>query len=217
MNFRFKFYKTDKFIAKNLIEKYSEQYAKLIKLCFNYDTDNGLLGRLIYRYDSVLFAYDANDKNKNLLGFVFVGYDDVVKVTDPIETYVLTKNTVTEHVRSKIFPVIGSFCRKKGDMYKGLGEKMLIKLIQIYRDKGEKYLYTIPESTVGLSEHNKTDNLCGIGAYGYNNRENDYYRNNQKLIEYYQSIGFKILNNTYYIDPCNVKDVVIYNIMYIDL
>lgn len=239
MHYKTDFYETSEFIDKGLYYKYEEQLIEHMYTCFGYNFSSDGLYNMITRQTYILIVYDPKNNNEKIVGVVYIE-NEHIKYFDPkkqpnyqkdptyVDTYILKnayKNNLiffesdTDIQNKILFPTISGFCRTPGDKHKGLGTFMLNKIIKILKKKGFNKIYTVPESTHGLTDKNKHDSLCGIGKYGYGNIDNDYYRANMKLIKHYKNVGFSILKNHYIIDVCNMStnkkqgDYVVINIM----
>jgi GNAT superfamily N-acetyltransferase len=248
MDIDFKFYTSDAIMSDPDIETYKEQLIQQIKNCFNYDFSLEGITRMLESSEKILIVFDT--ASQKIIGYTSIIHEPVIVYdptdTDQYEadpnfskTYVLKKkfknninffdfegqepDTVQKHPFAEhivLFPTISSFCRDQDKKYKGLGTLMLDEIIKICKKDGYTKIYTVPESTKGLTDINKMDEYCGLGGHGYDN--NEYYKSNMQLIKHYENIGFKILKNHHIVDICNRDtgdnyldgDYIVLNVMY---
>lgn len=195
------------------IKHYSDDLAGLINECFGYDYDEESVKRFL---ENCKFAFIAFDGSKPI-GAAYIQTEKIYTYNEIKKTYICIHGQRDRSGKSLyLYPVISGLCRKQNDKYKGVGTSLLKEIITIFENLNKKescenivrYVYLVPESVEGKGSI--ADNCCGIPPQ----HPNEYYLSNERLIRYYQSVGFEILDKYYYIDMCNNDgDHVHYNIM----
>ena len=121
---------------------------------------------------------------------------------DEIETYKIIKprgksfDIYENRTYKDFYPVINGLC--KDPKYKNVGKFMIDELGKYFKSKTSfDKLYLVCESP--LFKFNYFD-FADINKCVYN--ESKYNESNTRLIKYYKSNGFKILNKVFYLERC---------------
>ena len=202
------------------IKQYSTDLAGLINECFGYNYDKETIDSFL---ESCKFAFIAFDGTEPI-GSAYIQLEKIYEYNEIKKTYIYI-NGYDKPIGDSLalYPVISGLCRKQNDKYKGVGTSLLKEIFTFFENKkkieegkeiGPKYLYLVPESVEGKGSI--SDDHCGLSQYqeDLDRSNNKYYLSNERLIRYYKSLGFEILDKYYFTDICNYNDDhVHYNIM----
>jgi hypothetical protein len=189
---------------ENEIKKYTNEIIDMIKECFNVSYS---IDQLNFFFDMCKYAFFAFDKDKIIgIAFILGEWAKVFNSKKPTYAYVdkySEEEKNAEHLH--MYPTISTLCRKNDDKYKGTGTSILKYIFEYYKSKGVKDIYIIPGSI--KEKGAMSDMMCGLSEYK-NTKENEspYYLANQRLIHYYESLGFKIIDGYYAEDVCNNEE-----------
>lgn len=126
-------------------------------------------------------------------------YKDQVIKSKNIDTYKLTRILNKDNKYLELYPIIGSLCRDLNEIYKGSGRYLLDMICEIYKHKGHKYIYLIPESII--YRFRDIDDDCGITKY-----KKEYLESQKKLISYYKRHNFKEETELFEKETCYKND-----------
>lgn len=234
MEYEFVYFYNNKDAEINFIKKYRDDIAEIMIGCFAPGAEYQKVKESRIFHDIVqytrsqwFFVMDKNkneDKNKqHIIAFCKMKQNENVKETNiDVQTY--KRNTISDHdnyqkfeFKSKtIGPSIEALCKRPG--YKNAGAFLLKNMHDVLRKNKIEKVYLVPESMRSKEAYEGylKDNNCKF--------KDDYYTENQKLMGFYKSVGYKILDRTYVIEKCDKKsddsgwrDFIAYNVMYYDL
>ena len=188
--------------------------------------DHQIVGTLFVRGEPIVRLTDRTDSPRTDAPRNDSPRTDAPRTDAPrIQPYVLQRSfpdnrNFFEQSTHYLFPMICNFCRHSDNRYKGVGRKMLQKIMDRCRKYGYESIYCVPESVVGLYDATRQDGTCGMNR-DYDNLNNKYYRENMRLIGYYLEFGFKILDNHYAVDFCSNglgdSDYITFQVLYKNL
>jgi hypothetical protein len=207
------------FITSDTFDKYKEQMTNLINICFRIKFDQNELKNYILSQDTIFLAINPHNEDE-LLGIACINNETVKYSKKRIDTYTLKKNDLNFNEISEVnlYPMINTFCRDPNPMHKGTGTELIKEITNYYKKNNFKYIYAVPESRNDFKSEKTNDIHCGLLKYGYNNAKSKYYTDTLKLIKYYKSVGFEILENHYLIRMCNNNnDYTAFNIVHKNL
>ena len=193
-------YKVEDLLKHKNVLKYIKQLNNLIKISFNNDMTDETYKKYLEYHKYILIAFYKS----KIIGSLYILEDELYKNNDiNLQTYVLKERDPSIWTKKvKLFPMITTFCRTSNDKYKGIGKIMLHKISKFLKEY--KKIYCVPESIIG--QYDK--------CTSYDNKNNKYYTENMKLIEYYKKMKFKIFKNHYVLDFCENNKYIILNVMY---
>ncbi len=230
MEYEFVYFYNNKDAEINFIKKYRDDIAEIMIGCFAPGAEYQKLKESRIFHDIVqysrsqwFFVLDKNkdeDKNKqHIIAFCKMKQNENVKETNiDVETY--KKNVVLDldlkFKSTTIGPSIEALCKRPG--YKNAGAFLLKNMHDVLRKNKIEKVYLVPESMRSKEAYEGylEDNNCKF--------KDDYYAENQRLIGFYKSVGYEILDKTFVIEKCdkksdngNQRDFIAYNVMYYDL
>jgi hypothetical protein len=199
------------------IKEYSDVLAGLINECFGYDYDKDSINRFLEKCKYAFIAFDGSEP----IGSAYIKIENIYKYNEIKKTYIYVDAPYDRTSETlELYPVISGLCRKQNDKYKGVGTMILKEIFTFFDNINKKengndiveYVYLIPESVEGKGS--VSDNYCGKISKYLDESTNEYLLSNKRLIRYYKSLGFEILDKYYFMDVCNHEgDHVHYNIM----
>jgi len=204
----YKFYDVKKFVKSKEYRENKLQIIQLFNKCFNRNLTFGTIDGMMDYFGKMIICYD----NNKIVGLCFTQIKDrntyLYKNEEKEMKPYVRKSYHSTLISSKnvesvlLDPFVSGICRNQESRYRGLGEKMLNKFIEYLKLK-----YDCSRIYIGVNSDREADvrrgydvyNLCN---YGYEWQDTPFYRSNVKLLKYYENIGFKILENYYYIEKC---------------
>jgi hypothetical protein len=138
--------------------------------------------------------------------------DSMTRFNQPLKTYEpfvyddIDGIKVEKHITTG--PFIDALCKTAG--YKGAGVFLLDNMHRHLKSKGAKRVYIIPES-MRTKEAYQVGQNCKL--------KDEYFKSNQKLVKYYEKMGYEIIENTYFVEECKDRssESIAYNAMVYDL
>lgn len=196
---------------KDFINKNIEQLVYLMENCFPCNCDNvdiyrdRLLNIIKTFIDRQWYFVLSDDE---IVGFCFLSSEQVFQINNKMPTYtpmelqIIKKLKLSERNLYTIDPVIYSLCKNK--KFKNFGEFLFDNL---FKHLQYDIIYLIPESVTFKRQMSDNSNCQYINL-------DKYQQSNTKLIEYYKSMGFQIMDNLYVIDVCEKDQVTLLNVLY---
>jgi len=216
-----KFYNLYELINDINFEKYLIDINELISFQFKLSLSLTELHNIILLQDCIFINFDDYSENdEQIIAIAFVNYSREYKSLKKHSTYVLLeKFDINLFSYFYLYPYINTFCRNPDIKYKGYGTELINYIFNYYTIEGEKYIYLTPGSNSALKDNFYDDNKCGLSNFNYNISKTPYYETNQKLIQYYKSLGFRKLDNIYSLNICNYNtlDYILLDVLYKEL
>lgn len=224
---KYKFLTFDEFSSqKKFIKNHLERITILMLNCFknnchidknNTNNSDDLIKNYYNITKKMITELSSGNKwffamyKKNIIGLCYEFESEIFYSTEKIKTYKIISldKTFINKIQSNVINVdkyIGGFC--KDSNYKNVGVFLMNKITHYYKKNKIPKFYLTPESTIYKNNLEAiNDNECVIDGQNY-------YDSNQKLINYYQKIGFSVENHLYEFIKCNSRNKYIFlNVM----
>ena len=202
MDYNVLFYKARSEELITFLEKHKRHINKMLRKCFHkIYTDNMFP---FFKHNDMFFIIHED----TILALATI--EDIIckRFSRSIKTYEPITIDINKNDKDivKLYPGIATLCRFKKRRYKGFGTKLLEEVSKYFKERGFKYIYLTPESTIfkDITLHD-----CGTTLH-----KEKYMRSQKDLIEYYESFGFRVYKHYYEFESCKDKKKVISNMFF---
>lgn len=212
-------YFDDKDKEKEFVEKNSDKIVNIATRCFapgdEFDRikENDAFRGVVQRAGSQWFFVTSDDQ---IVAFCkltpeepMTRFNQSLKTYEPFVYEDIEEIKVEEHITTG--PFIDALCKTAG--YKGAGAFLLDNMHKHLKSKGVEKVYIVPESM------RSKEAFAGYQE-GLNCKLKDkYLESNQKLVKFYEKMGYEIIENTYFVEGCEDmgSESIAYNTMVCDL